>query len=394
MKILFYTDTPPLPDNGHGNHGISKYFIAILAQDLRAVLTRRYRRSFSKSLINEACDQVSLILHPDVSPWGIRRYFSNVAAILDVFLFLIWLPKLRHLILRRNIERIFILCGADAWFLFNIRIVQMAGIPVEIYLVDDIEASAEYGHNRLLRNWVRPLLDSVIKRSAGVHAISLGFVEHLNKRFGCQAQWLPLPSIVGPPSPEAFSPIGGEKRNLVFIGGLNHLYLDALRDLYDEICEFNKVEGRRYKLVLKIISYSNAEGFLGSLPNQDWVVAYYKLSDAEMHQHLASAYACFLPYSFKDEERLMVTTSFSCKILEYYACGRPILVYGPPYASIPRYFNEENLPLCATNREELKSALVEIETHQKSELMKRYDEVWQKYHSPKAMRQRLQSLTG
>lgn len=393
MSACFYTDGPPSPDFAHGNHGIAKYFIKILAGDLGFVLTRRYRNAFSRASIESACSGVPLILHPDTSGWGLRRFFPAVAAFVDILLFAFWLPGQKKKFQRAGIRRIFVLCGSDAWFLLNVWLLQTLDIPTEIYLVDDIEASARHGASRRLRPWLQPLLAAVIKRSATVHAISPGFVEHLNERFGCRAQWLPLPSLSAPPAAELFRACTGEKRHIVFIGALNHLYVDALRDLYEEICRFNAEGNRDYKLVLEIISYGSAEAFLTSLPNRDWVVFFHKLPDTEMHRHLSSAYACILPYSFKPEERLMVSTSFSCKILEYYACGRPILVYGPAYASIPRYFCEENLPLCATNREELKAALTNLEAWQKAELLAHYSEVWKRHHSPEAIRANLRTLT-
>lgn len=385
-QLAFYSDTPPLIENGHGNHGIAAYFIQVLSNQLGLIITRKYRRSIKRQSIKAACSSVALDMHPDVSALGIRRFFPTVAAILDIIVFMAWSPLLIIKLHRRNIKQLFVLCGADSWFLINILWLQLLKVRVEIYLVDDIEASSAYGHNMLLRGWVRPLLASVIRRSEKVYAISEGFVEHLDQRFGCQSIWLPLPSITPPPQPDLFTPCTAARRHIVFIGGLNHLYVDTLRELYEEICAFNETKFHVYQLVLEIMSYGDTEAFIKSLPNRDWVIAYHQLKDRELQEHLSRAYACFLPYSFLPEEALMVSTSFSCKILEYYACGKPILVYGPAYASIPRFFRKELLALCANSRVELKAALVDLDSMQTQAHIVRYGEVWRKYHSPEAIR--------
>jgi hypothetical protein len=388
MSLCFYTDGPPLPDNAHGNHGIAKCFIRILASSDFYLLTRRYRRSYSRQSIAQACGSTPVLFHPDSSPLGLRKFFPSLACVIDITLFFFWLPVLFLQLRRRNIERIFVLCGADAWFLFNLWLLQCLGIPMDLYLVDDIETSTAHGHNQTLQKIVTPLLHSVLKRSSRVYAISPGFVEHLEKKHHITATWLPLPAPDAPPA-LASETSHDRSRSIVFIGGLNHLYIDALQDLYGALCLWNQNPKRDFSLHLEIISYGSTQAFLNSLPNQDWVLSHEKLPDTVRLEKLKKAYACFLPYSFKEEERLMVSTSFSCKILEYFQSGRPIMVYGPSYASIPRYFRAENLPLCATTKEELDQVLNQINSYQASDLMPLYQQLWEKYHSPRAIKKYL-----
>jgi hypothetical protein len=389
-RIWFWTDAPPKRESSHGNHGVASFLISVLSDKIETVLTRRYHRSFARTDIIGSCSGRDVFFYPDASVTGLRRFCAPLAAALDVILFALWLPILCRRARKSSATKCFILCGADAWFLINIYLFQrFVPLATEIYLVDDIEASATFGHNRVLSPYTRSLLQVVIRQSDGVHAIAPGFVEHLDARFGCRAEWLPLPSLIPPPSTPALLQGGSHQRSIVFIGGLNHLYVDALRDLYEEICQFNSDARNNAPLMLKIISYGDVEGFMKTLANKKYVEGYRSLSNESMHTHLANAYACLLPYSFLPAEKLMVSTSFSCKILEYFPTGRPILVYGPSYASIPRYFRENGLPLCATSRDELRVCLREIETHQGPELIRQYRDVWGKYHSPNAVRKRL-----
>ncbi len=385
-KRCLFTDAPPLSGNAHGNHGVAKYLIGILGDDLGLILTGRFRRSVDKKTIREACGNVPLMIYPDVSGTGMRRFFPKIASFLDTLLFALWLPLIALVMTREHTGRVFVLCGADAWFLLKVWLLQMLRIPVDIYLVDDMEAAAVRGKGYLPPRLIYPLLRSVLGKCTKVYAISEGFAEHLSNRFGCSVSWLPLPSLLEPPRE---APPNSEKTDfgkIVFIGALNHLYTDAIRDVYEEICRHNALCDRGV-LFLEIVTYGNPEHFIASLPNQDWVTGHRNLPDEELRTILRNATACLLPYSFAPDERLMVSTSFSCKILEYYAAGRPILVYGPSYASIPRFFRKEGLPLCSTNKEELRENLRNLKGLEIKKHTTIYREIWNKYHSPKSIKE-------
>ena len=106
---------------------------------------------------------------------------------------------------------------------------------------------------------------------------------------------------------------------------------------------------------------------------------------AERLERLIKSWAVFLPYSFEPEQRLMVSTSFSTKLTESLTSRRPVLVYGPEYASLPRYFLENHLPICATSKDHLWEALREIERRDSPELINQYKTVIQRYHSPETL---------
>ena len=386
MRLCFYTGDPPLRDHAYGNHGVARHFINILRDEDPVVLTQLKRRSIQTEEIKDICGSLDLWLHPSVSALGLARFFPAVAALLDALIFAAWLPFLSHRLSKAGIERIFILCGADALFLLHVWLIQKTGIPVDIYLVDDIKDSCERGVYRIIKPWVAPFLRKVLENSARTFAISPGFAGQNSIQIGVPTTWLPLPYPEFPELSSEHVKLNGPNRHIVFIGAINRLYVQSIRDLYDEICQYNANENRDHKLILEIITYGSTTPLFASLPNRDWVVGFEKLPDEELQRHLAEAYTCFLPYSFSPEERLMVSTSFSCKILEYFQSRRPILVYGPDYASIPRYFKELGLPLCATSREELRKTLGQIAEHDSKELIEQYQSAWRCHHSPAAIR--------
>jgi len=385
MNWVFITDTPPLPDIAHGNHGVARHFIEIVGDGFSMVLTRKFRRYISKHAVSKAAGQTPIKFYPDCAGWGIRRTMPALAGLIDACLFALWLPFFRRGS-GRNVRDAFVLLGADPWFLVNVRLAQVAGVSTHVYLVDDIEASLVPRSAWIIRPFLGSLLKCVLLRSVRVFAISNGFVERLNERYACRAEWLPLPSVSSPPDHIGNCAGQAKTRAIAFVGALNHLYNDPLRDLYEEIVALNADVPLTEQYHLEIITYSDPERFLSSLAHRRFVSAFRNLSDSEMTTRLRNSVACFLPYSFRSEDRVMVSTSFSCKILEYYSSGRPILVYGPPYASIPRFFKDEGMQICATSRSELKDALVALQSHDDGKYQKQYSRVWDKYHSPKAIR--------
>ena len=383
-NICFYTDAPPLKENNQGNHGIACEFTKILKEGGHCLLTHRFKRSISKKNIIDSCHGIPSTIYADLSCTGLKRFAPLLSQKIDTDIFSLYSGHLVNRLIRRyKTDRFLVLCGADPYFLYNVRALQKSSFPVDIYLVDDIEESSKNFHFGRQQSWVKPLLAEVIRSSDRVFAISKGFVERLDSRFGCRAEWLPLPSAAPPLQPK--SELKNSTRVIVFTGGLNHLYTQALRELYEEILDVNQERPLQAPFELHLLTYSDPESFLKTLPNRSWVKAFQNLPVAVRKERMGQAYACFLPYSFEEDERIMVSTSFSCKILEYFSAGVPLFAYGPAYASIPRYFQDEGLPTCATSRAELRYKLLSIENLDRNEAHIAYMNAWRRNHSPKAI---------
>lgn len=383
-SFVFYSDAPPLLEGGHGNNGIAVQILKIFKDRLSVVLTRKARRTISRNSISQACAEVGLVLHPDASGYGLKKFFPVTTSILDFLLFAVWILFKKNARLKQNDW--FILCGSDCWFLLHIRLLQILGVATHIYLVDEIETAATYTQPKWVQERIRPILSAVLKDSSSVYAISEGFVNFLQERFQCKAHWLPLPSTSPPGSRAIVKSKKQATRNIVFIGGLNHLYLSSLVDLYSEISLYNLKFPAHLPWKLEILSYSPESVLRKALPDFSHVIFQQNIPTDQRIERLCQSTACFLPYSFSLDERLMVSTSFSCKILEYFSSGSLLLVYGPSYASIPQYFSKENLPICTSSRAELRRALHQMDVFQNLDYSAKYYSAWQKYHSPEAFR--------
>jgi len=388
-RFGLWTDAPPLIEQDVGNSGIARQLANILGKDLVALATRRFRRLNRFAEVDEAASGKPLVRYPDVSGLGLRRFFPTVGHFTDLVIFTLWLPRTIARLRQYGATKLFVLCGADGWFLWNVWLMQKYGLETELYLVDDIEKSAEIGGNRLEQKIVRTFLGKVLRRACKVWAISYGLADLLKDRFAVAAEWLPVPMADEPARIPSPGPSSGETRRIVFVGGLNHLYAEPLRQLYEEISRINEKLDGAPAYELELLCYADPRPFLETLPNTKWVKCRERLSKLERLESMRSALACFLPYSFEEKEAEMVSTSFSCKFLEYLQAGRPILVYGPKYASIPRYFADEQLGLCATSLDELKETIPRIEQVNSSTLVEGYFRSWKKNHSTEAIRRKL-----
>jgi hypothetical protein len=88
---IFYTDAPPLLEEASGNHGIAVQILHSIHERLAFVITRKFRRSISHEAIHKACTDTRLVLHPDVSGYGIKKISPLLGSILDFLIFAIWI---------------------------------------------------------------------------------------------------------------------------------------------------------------------------------------------------------------------------------------------------------------------------------------------------------------
>jgi hypothetical protein len=117
----------------------------------------------------------------------------------------------------------------------------------------------------------------------------------------------------------------------------------------------------------------------------DWEIRY-RISTEERKRAMEQCWAVFLPYSFEDSVRVLVSTSFPSRLSECMTAGRPLLVYGPSYATLPSYFVANGLPVCVQSRTELKTAFRELEHVDSAGLIVKYEAALLRYHSKEAIR--------
>jgi hypothetical protein len=386
-NIAFWTEAPPLPSEAAGNHGVARHFCKTLAPHFKCVVTHRFRRSIRVDAITDAAAGLPIMFYPDCCRLGLRRISQTLGWCVDLVLFTVFLPFLLGKLRQAKVQRVFVLAGADAWFLIQVRIFQcFSSLPVDLYLVDEIEHWVKRQDSHPLKPVVRQLLDSTLKASDRLFAISRGFAEYIHEQYGLHADWLPLPSS-DPPAP--YVPLLSEledARYLTFLGGFSFLYQSTLLQIYETLSTLNQsLENGKKPWKLQILTFSNGHDFRQSLADPRWLEIRQGLSDDACEEILRHSTACLLPYSFEPTEKMMVCTSFSCKILEYLKSGRPIITYGPAGASLPRFFKDHGWPLSATTESELLGILESLPEHDTEATIERYRKTWDERHSPRAL---------
>jgi glycosyltransferase involved in cell wall biosynthesis len=261
---------------------------------------------------------------------------------------------------------------------------------MDVYLVDDLEESARLigspGLARLFR-WVEPRL---LRRASRVFAISPGYCKHLRDKYRINAEWLPIPvessAVVYSPYPQKPE---GLRRVLVFLGAVNQLYIGGLRTLLKVIDDWNAPSSSEPPLQLLLLTYNSPAYIKHELGDDPNLTIARNLSTAERMNVLRECWAVFVPYSFSTQVRVMVSTSFPTKFTETLICGRPVVVYGPAEASVPRYFSENNLPLSACTPEGLKQVLQELPARDTPDLIDAYRRLLREMHSSQSLQSRL-----
>jgi hypothetical protein len=259
------------------------------------------------------------------------------------------------------------------------------GLPLDIYLVDDLEESARLASQPMAARLARWLEPRVLKQASRVFTISPGYAEHLAAKYGVHAEWLPVSVTTRHIEHRPYQPKQPDVRPIVFIGAVNDLYVGAIRDLLQIIEEWN-VAPHQFALRLVLLTYTTQEYIRAELGDSKWIEATFVSTPEELHRRLQESWAIFIPYSFSAAVKVLVSTSFPTKLVDCLPAGRPVVVYGPSYASVPRYFKEHRLQVCCNSAQELKTRLKNLVQYDTKEVILEYEMVLDRFHSPEHLR--------
>lgn len=387
VPIAFLTDAPPYLAGGHGCHVLSYNLISFLKPFIRLVITRRMRRSVSQKQIKSALE-VPSVFYPDLSSAPSYRFLSMLKSLGEVALARLWSKRICHKIVKSGARRIFACCGADPWFLWVIEFFKRySNLPVDVYLVDEFESSAllngQVNFAKTVAGWEKRILPEADR----VFAISKGFVEHLKNKSGLKnCHWLPIPIPLEGDKIRYIPPsFTNETKKIAYFGAVNPLYVGGIKDILENIRILNaKKTDSKYRLV--IMSYTEPETVFSQIGAPADFEFLHKADIETCRKIMSESLAIFMPYTFEQKHRIMVSTSFPSRLAETIKIGRPLLVYGPDYASLPCYFKENNLNFVVTDRMKLADALQNMEKYDNPDTINGYETILKKYHSAEALK--------
>lgn len=225
------------------------------------------------------------------------------------------------------------------------------GAAFEPYLVDDIEThpanAAKDGLNLVLRR--------VLQASRHVYAITPELGSRCHVRYGVQVTPLPLTAETAEPTDTGK---GSASYFAAYLGSINHLYEEGLRLLINEVGNLRERTGKPLR-VRVIAPVGDVSRLLGrAVP--DWVVCGVEVEQAALAEALAGSEFCYLPYSHAESARIMATSSFPSKLLDYLASARQIVVFAPQ-GSVPfNFFHREGLDFVTDSESDLRAHLAKL----------------------------------
>lgn len=211
-------------------------------------------------------------------------------------------------------------------------------------------------HDLWLRPWVEKIIflksvnerifAFILKRAKHIYAISPSMCDFLLERYNVVSS-LQLPSF------ELVSRLGLAHKpesgciSIGYAGNIEHTALDNLEILFGVLKE-NILENRFNFKSVRLYIYTRpsqdlAERIKASPNLSSKIVISDWLSEDKLLSELKNMDILFLPFSFRSNQRDIVSTSMPAKIAIYLASGRPILVFAPAHSSLAKYANTYGL---------------------------------------------------
>jgi hypothetical protein len=277
---------------------------------------------------------------------ALRRYPAFDFGISDL------LPprQLAPIVKRSAAGVIFSFVGADPGTVMRTaQLASLAGKPYAMYVVDDFIAASRLAGAE--ESQVKQTIERVgvaLRGAKHVFAITDGLGDQLRNCYGVATNTLPLGF-----EPEE-RPVFAAKNQVIYVGSINFLYAQGLRDLFQAVQRVRQMDGLDLTVRLTV-SQEAAARELGKLPT--FVISSPVETSEGLSREIASSLFAFLPYSFDSQEKAMVSTSFPSKSMEYLAYARSIVVYGPEYGVATKLFREMELPTVVSSISELEESL-------------------------------------
>lgn len=254
----------------------------------------------------------------------------------------------------------------------------------EPYLVDDLQY---HPSNSRWRADLANALTRLLRSAARVYSITDGLGDLLHTRHDVRPVTLHL---VAASASAALGETPDAKREesgafAFFLGSVNHLYAAGLKLLIEQVTELRQATGQA--LTIRISSSTaQVRAELGDVP--PWVIVGPIADHAQLHQEIAAATLCFLPYSFAENAKNMVESSFPSKLIDYLAHANAILVLAPESAVPYRLLRDHDLPYICASTASLREHLAAL-LQERPMLTSRYRRLLDEQFSVAAMRRTL-----
>ncbi len=285
---------------------------------------------------------------------------------------------------KKGIRKVFIPLGADYEELKRAYLLsRVYHMNVSVYIVDDF---IEY-QRKIIGNAEGFKLEQrvvkYLKEINRIFVISKGMKERIDSLTGKRTILLPLPYEVR----EKDIMNGAVQSQIMFIGSINKLYIQGIKDIAEVVDKVNREKELNIKL---LFTYKNATEVKRLVGNYKCICSQRFEEEGELRKEMRKSMFCIMPYSDDDAFALLQRTSFPSKLIEYMSSARFIVVYGNDQNAAQQYFDENNLPQVIHGRDKdlLEKCIVKL-MEEPADYGKAYTNVLKKRHSFKCIREKL-----
>jgi hypothetical protein len=377
------TDAAPYLAGGKGTSILTHAWLKAMSEDTSAIiLPRGYP------------DSVALDFRQMRLPYrtseglGLHRISVFARSYVDGFLAGISAYGIARNLASAGVTRLFGFSGSDWRFLKLMQALsRRSGLPYEICVVDDFEASNGAVGRCLESRYIRFLERKVLEGAMRVFTVSDGYCDHLLEKYGIRSEW--MPHICQRPIPRGGGATSTGELTFVYLGSINRLYEDALLT-FCRIADEASAAVKQNKLVVVVVSLNEIPESLRIYQAKGLLRVVRGTNPDIIAEEVSKAAAMILPYSFLPENRILVSTSFPTKTVEMISNAKPMIVYAPTYSSLSMYVKKTGLGVAIDTEGQLLKCMIKwlkggLALIESSANVAAASAVWQKYHAPAAV---------
>lgn len=326
-RVAVLTDNMPVRDEmyGHGMYKVVNRLLQSLGDRVYCIIITD--RFYNSKNLEVPFQNKSVI---------INKFHSICPDVLSNAAFLYEIRKSMRELKQKKIKKLFIPLGADYRELERAYwIAEIYHMSVGIYVVDDF---IEYQKKIIGRESpeTEKKIIRYLKRINRIFVVSDGMKDRIYRLTGRKSVVLPIPYE----NQFINEPVSYRKLQIMFLGSINQLYLEGLRDIAETIDKIN----RERKLDIKLrFTYKSAAEVKHIVGNYDCISSQRIDGEKELMKELREGLFCFMPFSDRADFTVMQNTSFPSKLIEYLAAASSIVIYGNQKNSAQRYFEKNNL---------------------------------------------------
>ena len=381
IRLGIITDGTPVKEEvlASGMCRVNTRLFRALSEHIALIGTTNYRLFSLKDIAEDLQDKCILVTLPK-SLGILFKIFGRFSPQLreQNVAFKFYLPKLVQQLHRSQVNWLFSPCGSDPSALGRaFHLAQVSGLRLAVYLVDDFLSGAILSGNKEHLHIAQQKLPHWLHKVDKIFVISEGLRDRLKNLYNVDSVVLPLlyelPKNITRQLPQV------NKEQIIFVGSVSHFYTDPLKQLASVLDDINNQDNRNIILRLTLPNINDARKLIGDFKCLRCEPC---SSSEELYQEIASSFLCFAPYSFDEEYKIMTSSSFPSKILDYLAAGKFILVYAPEYSSSVSYFRENELSDITTvsNPDILRSIIVK-QLNERQDYSDKYKFILKSRHS-------------